>query len=119
MVGFDVSPMSAGPRQLTSWKEIAHHLGVNIRTAQRWERERGLPVRRVPGARSRVNADATSLDAWKERQSHVANHDERCYRWPLGTGLTVEVRFLGVGELARAHVDLLREYLELFKSTLG
>ena len=119
MVGFEVPPMSSSPRQLTSWKEIAHHLGVNIRTAQRWERERGLPVRRVPGTRSRVNAEAASLDAWKDQQARVVNYEERCYRWPLGTGLTVEVRFLGVGALAGAHVELLREYLELFKNTLG
>jgi hypothetical protein len=33
-------------RPLTSWKEIAAHLGKGVRTVQRWERERGLPVRR-------------------------------------------------------------------------
>ena len=62
------------PRQLTSWKEIAHYLGVNVRTAQKWERERSLPVRRVPGARSRVSADSDSLEAWKEQlPCHTTN----------------------------------------------
>ena len=37
---------------LTSWKEIANHLQVTVRTAQLWEKQRDLPVRRVPGRRS-------------------------------------------------------------------
>ena len=110
--------MSIAARSLTSWKEIAHYLNVNVRTAQKWEREKSLPVHRSSGARSRVSADVASLDAWKQQQSRVANHEERCYRWPLGSGLTVEVRFQGAVELAGTHIDLLREYLELFKSAL-
>jgi excisionase family DNA binding protein len=109
--------MSAGPRQLSSWKEIAHYLGVNVRTAQKWERERGLPVHRAAGARSRVSADTAGLDAWKQQLAHMANHEDRSYRWPLGPGLTVEVRFLGA-DLGPAHIDLLREYLDLFKTAL-
>ena len=34
-----------GPR-LDSWKEIAAHLGRDVRTVQRWERAEGLPVHR-------------------------------------------------------------------------
>jgi hypothetical protein len=109
--------MSSGPRPLSSWKEIAHHLGVNVRTAQKWERERGLPVRRLAGARSRVSADPPTLDAWKQQLVHVINHEDRSYRWPLGPGLTVEVRFFGA-DLGPTHIDLLREYLELFKTAL-
>ena len=112
-----VTPTMSGTRQLTSWKEIAHHLEVNVRTAQKWEREKGLPVRRVPGARSRVNADAASLDAWKQKINVAANHQERCYRWPLGPELTVEMRFQG-GNPGPAQIDLLREYLDLFKTAL-
>ncbi|HEX8879074.1 MAG TPA: hypothetical protein VF749_03545, partial [Candidatus Acidoferrum sp.] len=41
---------SAGSRlhdkKLVSWKEIAVHLGREIRTVQRWEKTEGLPVRR-------------------------------------------------------------------------
>lgn len=51
--------------ELTSWKGIADYLGVNVRTAQRWELERGLPVRRFPGERGRVSADPRELVAWK------------------------------------------------------
>ena len=49
---------------LSSWKEIAAYLGVNVRTAQKWEAERGLPVRRLPGGRGRVLVSVEELDAW-------------------------------------------------------
>jgi DNA-binding NarL/FixJ family response regulator len=35
------------PGLLHSWKDIASHLAVSVREAQRWERELGLPIRRV------------------------------------------------------------------------
>lgn len=118
MVGSGVPAMSSSAsRQLTSWKEIAHYLGVNIRTAQKWERDRGLPVRRIAGARSRVSTDAASLDAWKQQLTATTKVDDRCYRLPLGQGLTVEVRFIG-SELAPAHIDVLREYLDVVKTAL-
>ncbi len=50
---------------LHSWKEIADYLGVTVRTAQNWEKERALPVRRLPGGRARVLAVAQELDEWK------------------------------------------------------
>ena len=53
------------PERLDSWKAIANYLGRDIRTAVRWEAERGLPVRRVPGTkRSGVFAYREELDAW-------------------------------------------------------
>lgn len=52
-------------RELTSWKEIATYLGVSVRTAQLWERQRGMPVRRLPGGRGRVIAGTEALDAWR------------------------------------------------------
>src|SRR5439155_22306038 len=45
-------------RELSSWKEIAEYLNVSIRTAQAWERSRGMPVHRVPGVRGVVTASA-------------------------------------------------------------
>lgn len=52
-------------RQLSSWKEIAAHLGRDARTAIRWERDRGLPVHRVPGGKGqRVFAYTDELDRW-------------------------------------------------------
>lgn len=53
------------PQQLTSWKEVADYLGVAVRTAQAWEHEKGLPVRRMLGEKGRVTADPTELDQWK------------------------------------------------------
>jgi hypothetical protein len=50
---------------LQSWKEIAGYLKRGVRTAQRWERAAGLPVRRPrPGDRSPVFAFPEELDAW-------------------------------------------------------
>lgn len=52
-------------RLLSSWKEIATHFGVSPRTAQRWERAEGLPVRRHKHeVLSSVFAYASELDAW-------------------------------------------------------
>jgi len=50
---------------LNSWTEIAVYLGRGVRTAQRWERELQLPVRR-PRERSRsaVIAFRSELDRW-------------------------------------------------------
>jgi Tol biopolymer transport system component len=51
--------------RLDSWKEIATYLNRDIRTVIRWERERGLPVRRVPGVkRQAVFAYQHEIDAW-------------------------------------------------------
>lgn len=50
---------------LNGWKEVAHYLKVGVRTAQRWESEFGLPVRRPYGAtRSSVMANSHELDLW-------------------------------------------------------
>jgi hypothetical protein len=39
--------------ELGSWKEIADYLKINVRTAQKWEQERGLPVGRLQGTKGR------------------------------------------------------------------
>ncbi len=53
--------------ELNTWKEIADYLDVSVRTAQHWQKEYGLPVRRLPGSKSRVFALRHELDAWKFR----------------------------------------------------
>src|SRR3954462_12480482 len=51
--------------RLDGWKAIADHLGRDVRTAQRWRDERGMPVHRVPGRKGgAVFADAAEVDAW-------------------------------------------------------
>ena len=51
--------------RLDSWKDIAAYLGRDLRTVQRWESERRLPVHRLPGGdKPRVYALQSELDAW-------------------------------------------------------
>lgn len=50
---------------LNGWKGIASYLGVEKSTAQRWAKQRGLPVRRLPGGGG-VVADRAELDAWRK-----------------------------------------------------
>ena len=51
--------------RLDSWKDIADYLRRDVRTVQRWERERNLPVRRLPGGRKpRIYALKSELDLW-------------------------------------------------------
>ncbi len=52
-------------RRLDSWKEIAAFFGRDERTVKRWEKERSLPVHRLPGgSRGRVFAFTEELDRW-------------------------------------------------------
>jgi hypothetical protein len=51
--------------RLDSWKEIAAYLGHALRTVRRWEKERALPIHRIPGAgRRAVYALRSEIDAW-------------------------------------------------------
>jgi excisionase family DNA binding protein len=49
---------------LAGWKEIAKYLNMGVRTVQRYERERELPVRRPAGGRGLVIATKRELDQW-------------------------------------------------------
>jgi predicted DNA-binding transcriptional regulator AlpA len=52
-------------RILHCWKEIAAYLSAGVRTAQRWESEFQLPVRRPRGSkRSAVLAFSSEIDTW-------------------------------------------------------
>ncbi|KAA6459553.1 hypothetical protein DYQ86_15630 [Acidobacteria bacterium AB60] len=51
-------------RRIDSWKEIAAFFGRDERTAKRWEKERGLPVHRLPGERGGVFAWSRELEEW-------------------------------------------------------
>lgn len=59
-------PQNQSPQslRLESWKEIAEHIGRDVRTAMRWA-EHGMPVHRIPGGtRGHVFAFAEEIDAW-------------------------------------------------------
>jgi tetratricopeptide (TPR) repeat protein len=62
MVG---SSTSTNRQRLDSWKEIAVFFGRDERTVNRWEKELGLPVHRLPGTRGRVYAYTDELSAWQ------------------------------------------------------
>lgn len=54
---------------LDSWKEIAAYLKRGVRV-QQWEREAGLPVRRLATKkRGTVYAYKAEIDAWREQRS--------------------------------------------------
>jgi hypothetical protein len=75
---------------LDSWKEIAAYISRDIRTAMRWEKERGLPVHRVPGdgARQPVFAYKDELDEWLERKEGSAGTER-----PVEASAAVSARF--------------------------
>jgi TolB-like protein/Flp pilus assembly protein TadD len=64
-------------RRLESWGEIASYLRREIRTVQRWERNLGLPIHRLPvGKQSAVFAYPSELDKWyKERETRIEKDD--------------------------------------------
>ena len=54
--------------RIDGWKEIARYLGRDVTTAIRWERQKGLPVHRVPGGkRQAVYCYAHEIEAWLGR----------------------------------------------------
>jgi tetratricopeptide (TPR) repeat protein len=60
-------------KRLDSWKEIAAFFGRDERTVKRWEKERGLPIYRVPGSsRGGVFAYAEELAEWLKAPSHAS-----------------------------------------------
>lgn len=61
--------MPSDQTRLQSWKEIAAYLNHEVRTVRRWEKERGLPVHRIPGKRSGVYALAPEIDAWLKTEA--------------------------------------------------
>lgn len=67
---------SVSRKKLVSWKEIASHLGREIRTVQRWEKTEGLPVRRHEHQKkSTVYAYANELDEWFKRRQPADDPD--------------------------------------------
>jgi hypothetical protein len=81
--------MAPSTKELNTWVDIALHLKVSVRTAQNWEKELGLPVKRITeGPKGRVLAMVGELDHWKQerlnesaaipdskRLTEIAGHD--------------------------------------------
>lgn len=67
----------ASEKPLQSWKEIAAYLERDVRTAHRWEKEAGLPVRRhTDGKRSSVYAYASEIEQWRASRSLKEDGDQ-------------------------------------------
>ncbi len=64
--------------RLDSWKEIAAYLKKEVRTVQRWEKNMGLPVRRLAqGKQGSVFAYKSELDTWwLQSQSEIIDVEE-------------------------------------------
>src|SRR5580698_5990176 len=61
----DSSARQTSSHRLDSWKEISAFFGRDERTVRRWEKERALPVHRVPGGgRGGVFAYTDELREW-------------------------------------------------------
>lgn len=94
--------MAEQSRRLNSWKEIADYVGKDVRTAMRWAKSDGLPVRRVAGGRGRsVFAFTGEIDIWLEgdtigrlEQSAGAQDEARDRRGPAEPGPVRRVRML-------------------------
>jgi hypothetical protein len=56
--------------RLDGWKAVAAHLRKSVRTAQRWERELGLPVHRMQTETGEIiYAFSSEIDSWaRERE---------------------------------------------------
>jgi len=64
--------------RLSGWKEIATYLGRGERTVKRWEAERDLPVRRLPGGgRASVHAYTNELEHWLQSNRGPLAHEEQ------------------------------------------
>jgi tetratricopeptide (TPR) repeat protein len=63
-------------RRIDSWKEIAGFFGRDERTVKRWEKDRALPVHRVPGGKGGVFAYTAELVEWLNSASRPKVTDE-------------------------------------------
>jgi hypothetical protein len=101
--------LEARANQLNSWKQIAHYLGREVRTVQRWEKSEGLPVRRhVHGRGATVYAYTKEVDLWRARRSRNLNERRatgkhsalaRSGLWLVNASRTTIYRFLTAGGL--------------------
>jgi hypothetical protein len=110
---------------LNGWKEIAKHLGMSVRSAQRYERLAGLTIRR-PTFRNKgaVLATKAELDAWlkaiplKDTFSLKSVPPQHCT-------VTLEAFKTGMAEHRRLQEEMARERqqlhtaVELLRATLA
>lgn len=65
--------MARDTERLDGWKAIGAHFGRDRTTAIRWARDRGLPVRSMPGGKTRtVYALRSELDGWARQYEEAS-----------------------------------------------
>jgi TolB-like protein/Tfp pilus assembly protein PilF len=92
-------------KRLESWKEIASHLGRDVRTVQRWEQGEGLPVHRLHHKKQgSVYAFASEIDAWLSGRRSATQLDDTTQR---ETRFAAWRRFLPAAALLASAVALI------------
>ena len=100
--------------RLNSWKEIAAYLDVETRTVMRWEKERGLPVHRIPGGlRQPVFAYQAELDAWLNGQPQTLREEDMRQPVPTRAGAG-DVEYRKAGSASRKQALWLSSALLVF-----
>ena len=89
-------------KPLQSWKEIAAYLERDERTAMRWEKEDGLPVRRLrAGGKAGVYAYPSEIEAWRSRRGPAT--PAKAKKWlpvaAVAAGLAAAVWFIDRGPI--------------------
>jgi hypothetical protein len=79
-------------RKLTGWKDIAAYLGVEKTTAQRYERQWGLPIKRPAGASGKVFAYTAELDEWLASNEKIEAPEDAERQQPGTAGIEVTDR---------------------------
>ena len=86
-------PASGDRPSLSSWKEIAAQLDVSVKTAQRYENELGLPIKRLGG---RVSITVPDLLAWQARNAKPIPWWANVRKLQIGLGLSAGLVVLAV-----------------------
>ncbi len=96
---------------LSSWKEIASHLGKSVRTVQRWEAMLDLPVHRPGGRPGILLAYQSELDRWAHstRRRRNGNGSDK--------GAQPQARYADVHRRAMALRDLAGRRIEELRAT--
>jgi hypothetical protein len=71
--GLAAMPEPGGEERLDGWKRIAAYMNRDVRTVRRWEKNQGLPVRRLMHDKlATVYAYRSELDTWLQQQETSA-----------------------------------------------
>lgn len=105
---------------LNSWKEIARYLNRGVRTAQRWEVELSLPVRRPRNkGRSPVIAMRSEIDLWLKTSMQGKQDGNGLDRFDALRAESRDLRLASqqlCGDLKRSSAELARTVAALVES---